>query len=116
MIIRRATIEDAEAICTVLRRSITELCGADHEGNAAYLERWLSNKTTANVRRWTRQSRLIVAEADGMILGVAAITDAGKVTLNAEMRHHVTKMQLVSLGSMITVAGLALGIAKLILP
>lgn len=58
MEIRRATPEDAEAACQVLRRSITELCIADHQGDAQSLAAWLANKTPENVRRWTANQHL----------------------------------------------------------
>jgi GNAT superfamily N-acetyltransferase len=82
MKIRRAKIEDAAEACAILRRSITELCGLDHRGDKDYLAKWLSNKTVDNVIRWILQSNFFVAEEAGQILGVAAITDAGRITLN----------------------------------
>jgi GNAT superfamily N-acetyltransferase len=82
MEIRRATADDAEAACQVLRRSIAELCAADHRGDAGTLAAWLANKTPENLRRWTANQRLFVAAEDGAILGVAALSLAGEVTLN----------------------------------
>jgi N-acetylglutamate synthase-like GNAT family acetyltransferase len=82
MIVRRATIADAEQACAVLRRSIAELCGEDHGGDADLLARWLSNKTVENVRRWIVESHFLVAEDAGQMHGCAAMTKAGKVTLN----------------------------------
>ena len=80
--IRRAVVADASQACTVLRRSITELCYLDHGGDEAYLSKWLSNKTTENVSRWILQSHFFVAEDAGRIVGVAAMSDSGKITLN----------------------------------
>jgi GNAT superfamily N-acetyltransferase len=82
MLIRRATPEDAEAAATVLRRSITELCAGDHRGDTATLAAWLANKTPDSVRRWIGKQYLFVAEENGAILGVAALTPAGEITLN----------------------------------
>ena len=82
MELRRATVEDAEAACEVLRRSITELCVADHEGNAETIALWLANKTPENVRRWTVNQHLFVAAERGEILGVAALAPGGEITLN----------------------------------
>jgi hypothetical protein len=45
MEIRDAMTEDAPAACDVLRRSISELCVADHGNDPTILARWLSNKT-----------------------------------------------------------------------
>ncbi len=82
MYIRAAKTEDAGAACTVLRRSIAELCHADHGGDDDLLGKWLSNKTVENVTRWIAQSHFLVAEEAGTLLGVAAINAAGKITLN----------------------------------
>jgi len=45
MEIRDAVAEDAPAACQVVRRSISELCIADHRSDPTILMRWLSNKT-----------------------------------------------------------------------
>jgi ribosomal protein S18 acetylase RimI-like enzyme len=79
---RRARIEDAAEACVVLRRSIAELCHLDHGGDEVMLARWLSNKTVENVRRWIGESHVFVAEEAGRILGVAAMSGAGTITLN----------------------------------
>jgi N-acetylglutamate synthase-like GNAT family acetyltransferase len=82
MLIRQAKIEDARAACAILRRSIVELCHADHGGDEVLLGKWLSNKTVENVTRWVMQSHVVVAEEAGTILGVAAMNNSGKITLN----------------------------------
>jgi GNAT superfamily N-acetyltransferase len=82
MEIRRATADDAEAPCLVLRRSITELCAADHRGDAGTLAAWLANKTPESVQRWTGSQHLFVAAERGEILGVAALAPTGEITLN----------------------------------
>ena len=84
MQIRRALIEDAEEACLVVRRSIEELCHADHKGNAASLAGWLANKTPANMATWISHpgSHVVVAVDEAAILGVAAMTSAGEITLN----------------------------------
>ena len=43
--VRKAEPRDAEAAAVVLRRSITELCTLDHDGDADTLAKWLANKT-----------------------------------------------------------------------
>ena len=84
MEIRDAVAEDAETACQVLRRSIAELCVADHRNDAAILERWLGNKTPEFFMSWIKQpdNSLLVAVEDGRILAVGSVTDAGKITLN----------------------------------
>ena len=84
MEIRQATIEDAPAACEVLRRSIVELCIADHHNDPAILERWLANKTPGVVASWIANpgNMMLVAVGDGVILGVGSVTGAGEITLN----------------------------------
>jgi GNAT superfamily N-acetyltransferase len=82
--IRDAVAEDAEAACQVLRRSIAELCTADHRNNPAILERWLGNKTPEFFLSWLNQAdnSLLIAIEDGRVLAVGSVTDAGKINLN----------------------------------
>ncbi len=84
MNIRIADEDDAESACGVLRRSIEELCVADHQDDAQTIQGWLANKTAENVRLWIRTPgrRLVIAEENGEILGVGAGTTTGEVTLN----------------------------------
>lgn len=82
--IRAATPEDAPAACQVMRRSITELCAANHQYDEASLRRWLSNKTPEAFVSWIQQpdNSLLVAVEEGTILAVGSVTDAGQITLN----------------------------------
>jgi GNAT superfamily N-acetyltransferase len=82
MQIREACIADAVETCRVLRRSILELCELDHKGDADALDTWLANKTPEDVCRWMVESNVFVAAEHGVILGVAAINNAGEITLN----------------------------------
>jgi len=82
MDIREACIEEAEEACAVIRRSITELCHADHQGDAPTLCLWLANKTAENMRRWIAQTYIFVAAEQGQILGVGAMNGSGEITLN----------------------------------
>ncbi len=84
MQIRDAIPEDAAEACAVLRRSIIELCIADHHNDPAILARWLSNKTPEIVASWVAKpdSSVLVAVEGGAILGVGAVTDDGEITLN----------------------------------
>jgi hypothetical protein len=45
MDVRDARFEDADEACLVMRRSIVELCEADHHRDPALLAAWLDNKT-----------------------------------------------------------------------
>jgi GNAT superfamily N-acetyltransferase len=83
MIVRDAVPEDAMAACEVMRRSIAELCAADHRNDPAILGRWLSNKTPEIFKSWFRpENTLLVAVEDCSILAVGAVTDTGEITLN----------------------------------
>jgi GNAT superfamily N-acetyltransferase len=84
MEIRDAVSTEAPAACQVLRRSIIELCVADHQNDPAILARWLANKTPEIIASWIAQpvsSMLLAVEGDA-ILAVGAVTDAGEITLN----------------------------------
>jgi GNAT superfamily N-acetyltransferase len=84
MEIRDAVAEDAPAACQVIRRSITELCVADHGNDSTILMRWLSSKTPENVASWIARldNSLLVAVEHGTIVAVGSVTDAGEITLN----------------------------------
>jgi GNAT superfamily N-acetyltransferase len=84
MKIRDAKTEDARAATHVLRRSISELCAADHGNDPAILAQWLSNKTPDIVASWMSapNNSVLVAVEDDTILAVGAVSDAGQITLN----------------------------------
>lgn len=84
MEIREATVEDAAAACGTLRRSIAELCIADHRNDPAILAQWLGNKTPETVTAWIvrADNSVLVAVEGGVIHAVGAVTDEGEITLN----------------------------------
>ena len=89
MEIRDAVLIDAVAACDILRRSITELCVADHRNDPALLKRWLANKTPELVESWIAQktgSFLVAIESD-MIIAGGSVTDHGTITLNYVSPH-----------------------------
>jgi GNAT superfamily N-acetyltransferase len=81
--LRRAGVGDTDAVVTVLRRSITELCVADHRNDPGVLGAWLENKTAENVRTWIESPRtfMVVAEVGGAICGVASLGATGGILL-----------------------------------
>lgn len=81
--IRQALPIDAVGACEVLRRSITECCIQDHQHQPHILDAWLGNKTAHNVAAWFASPShfAIVAERDGILVGVALLTQAGKLSL-----------------------------------
>ncbi|MEN3274480.1 MAG: hypothetical protein V7631_270 [Massilia sp.] len=81
--IRKAAPNDAAAACSLLRRSIAEGCEPDYRGRPGILDAWLGNKTPENVRAWfaSNTNFAVVAERDGELLGLALLTQAGKLAL-----------------------------------
>jgi GNAT superfamily N-acetyltransferase len=82
--IRDATEADAEAATEVMRRSIVELCAADHGNDPKVLGDWLANKTPDIFRAWLQRgghSYLVAGEA-GRLVCVGGVTDAGYISLN----------------------------------
>jgi GNAT superfamily N-acetyltransferase len=84
MHIRKATVDDAPAVCDVLRRSIAELCTADHRNDPEILGAWLRTKTPDNIAMWIRRadSTMFVAEECGRILAAASVVDTGETNVN----------------------------------
>jgi GNAT superfamily N-acetyltransferase len=84
MMIRDAAPEDATAACNVLRRSIIELCVADHRDDPTILSQWLASKTSENLRLWIARpdNNIMVAVEGETILAVGGVTNAGEVNLN----------------------------------
>jgi GNAT superfamily N-acetyltransferase len=83
LVVRRAGVEDTDVVVTVLRRSITELCVADHRNDPGMLGAWLDNKTAENVRTWIESPRnfMVVAEVGGAVCGVASLGITGGILL-----------------------------------
>lgn len=81
--IRTAVPDDASAVCNVLRRSIAECCVADHRAEPDILENWLGNKTPDNIASWivATSNYTLVAVRAGEVVGVALLTQAGKLSL-----------------------------------
>jgi GNAT superfamily N-acetyltransferase len=84
MLIRRADIADAARACDVMRRSIAELCNADHHDDPAIVGRWLANKTPENVKAWIEDegNRVLVAVEGDDVFAVGAVRNDGEITLN----------------------------------
>lgn len=81
--IRKAAPIDAASACSLLRRSIEQGCAADYRDRPGVLDAWLGNKTVENVAAWFSSSTnfAVVAERDGQLLGMALLTQAGKLAL-----------------------------------
>lgn len=81
--VRPAKQADAEAAIDVVRRSITELCAADHKGDVDTLGKWLSNKTPRHFLDWlaNEDNFCAVAEENRELLGVALVNRSGEIAL-----------------------------------
>ena len=81
--IRPAQDDDVAAACALVRRSISELCVADHHNMAAVVEGLLINKTPENMKSWiaTPGSFVFVAEAGAALAGVGGLTGDGEISL-----------------------------------
>ncbi|MCO4823878.1 MAG: GNAT family N-acetyltransferase [Amylibacter sp.] len=82
--IRRATEADAEVAINTLRRSISELCFADHDGDVQEIKAWLRNKTVAAWNDWIAREDVLVLVADRnqTVVGVGMVSLQGKIMLN----------------------------------
>lgn len=81
--VRAATPKDADIAVQVVRRSIAELCTADHHNDAATLTKWLANKTPENFHSWIANpdNFCVVAEADSKLSGVGLVHRSGEIKL-----------------------------------
>jgi GNAT superfamily N-acetyltransferase len=79
--VRSATLVDARDACDVVRRSISQLCFADHNDDPRRLEAWLRNKTVASTEEWLASPELfnVVACDDKGVCGFGAISRDGEV-------------------------------------
>ena len=83
ILVRAAPEADAAAACDVLRRSIRELCVADHGHDEQVLSAWLANKTPENVRAWiaSPSSFGVVADEGSEVRGFALIQSDGEIQM-----------------------------------
>lgn len=68
----------------MLRRSIAELCKADHHDDKQVVADWNASKTEAAWNAWIARedATVIVAERAAQILGVGMVDDTGEILLN----------------------------------
>lgn len=83
--VRPAGPADAASACTVLRRSIAEVCGPDYASLDGFVEDWLTNKTPENVATWIANPALYFAVActgdPEEIVGAACVARSGEILL-----------------------------------
>lgn len=82
--IRLARPDEAAAIATLVRGSISELCLDDHDGDNAKIDQWLANKTEDDITAWIADDRLSIYVI-GCSTGLAAAgchRDDGVILMN----------------------------------
>jgi GNAT superfamily N-acetyltransferase len=81
--VRFANASDAAQACVVVRRSIEQLCGADHGGDPVTLAMWLENKTVDWFERLVASTSgtCVVAFRGSDCCGFGQIDHAGQVGL-----------------------------------
>ena len=81
--IRQAVASDAQLACDIVRRSITELCVADHRNDQNTLDAWLENKTVAMFERLinAESKSCVVALRNGQVCGFGHMNHSGEVGL-----------------------------------
>lgn len=82
--IRKAEPADVPAMSRVMIASITELCHADHRGDAAIIARWTANKVPESVARWVAHPDLLMLAAvvDNEIAAVGSLNHPDEIGLN----------------------------------
>ena len=81
--VRRAEESDATAAIDVVRRSISQLCVADHHDDESTLTTWLANKTPQNFLAWIANTDnfCVVAESNSRLAGVGVLQRTGEILL-----------------------------------
>ena len=84
IIIRKGCDADGAEAINVVRRSISELCVADHEGDAREVADWLSNKTETSWGEWLMRgdATVLVGIKASEIVRVGMVDHYGEVLLN----------------------------------
>ena len=82
--VRRAGPADVGEMSRVLIASITELCHADHKGDAEAIAAWTRNKTPEGVMAMLEApaNRMFVAERDGAVAAVGCVVGDDEIGLN----------------------------------
>ena len=81
--VREANMSDSAEVCSVLRRSIIEVCGSDYNSQSV-IEEWLSNKTEVNISKWIQSETtysLVCVDENDSIVGFGQITLKGEILL-----------------------------------
>ena len=83
--IRRATLQDAEAICLVHKASITELCSSHY--TPEQIEGWAGPKKPDDYQQSIKDGIMLVAERENEVVGLAGMMDPAKGIIEALYLH-----------------------------
>jgi hypothetical protein len=81
--VREAIPTDSSPVCSVLRRSITEVCAPDYN-DQSIIDEWLSNKTEANIMKWIQSPNtysVVCVGSNNDIVGFGLTTLKGEILL-----------------------------------
>ena len=98
IIVRPAEQRYSVAAVDAIRRSISQLCAADHHNDHDTLAAWLSNKTPDSFVSWLSDPEIfcVVAESDDRLSGVGLLHRSGEIRLiyltPGVQRHGIGKM------------------------
>lgn len=83
IIVRPAEQRDAAVAIDVTRRSIQQLCTADHQDDRETIAAWLANKTPGDFVTWLANpdNFCVVAELDDHLSGVGLLHRSGEIRL-----------------------------------
>lgn len=84
ILVRPAHGADVPAMSEVLTRSITELCGMDHNSDSDVIARWTANKTPDGVAAMLANpaNAMLVAESDAVVAAVGMLVGNDEIGLN----------------------------------
>lgn len=83
VIVRLASVDDAEALSLILCTSIRLGCVLDHRDRPEVVAAWTQNKSVASLSKWAEDSslHLVVATLDETPVGVGMATATGQISL-----------------------------------
>lgn len=81
--VRPAIPDDADAVIDVVRKSIAQLCAADHHHDPETLATWLANKTPQNFLSWLSNpdNFCVVAQMNDRLSGAGLLHRSGEIRM-----------------------------------
>lgn len=80
------TAENAKELCSLITKSIIEVCGPDYQNNVKILQEWTKNKTPENVAKWINMksnlSFSVLDKTNSVLVGFILVNNKGEILLN----------------------------------